>query len=172
MNNLEVQPEIDNFMELGLDGDDDSSAIRRSKPLNVKFKEIFICDLTEGEITEDVINFIRDSAEQLAYMVSLVEDQSMLYRRFKNSRVRFDCFDFLVCFHAYHKRLIDEWLAYKRDLVSITSCAPRSYYDYEENIWKKAFVGYDVQFIEDRLAVITRSDGKTVTSVFRQGAVP
>ncbi|CAJ0569520.1 unnamed protein product, partial [Mesorhabditis spiculigera] len=131
------------------------------KPLSVKFKEILLSDPTREEISEDVINFIRDSAEQIAYEIPPVEQKRMLCRRFKNTRVRFRyVWSFGRGFHAYHKRLIDEWLAYKRDLFLITSCAQWRDIDNHADDWKNTFVGYDVQFIENRLAVITRSDGE------------
>ncbi|CAJ0574845.1 unnamed protein product, partial [Mesorhabditis spiculigera] len=150
-----------------------ASQLESYKPQGVKFKEIFlsVSETPVEEVSEDVINFVRDHAEQIAYRIPQDEHISMLYRRFKNSRVRFHSVN-VKSFHNYHIRLIDEWLAYKRDLVSITSCVPISplgcHFDYAyADIWKNTFAGYDVQFIDNRLAVITRSDGKTMTPVYQ-----
>ncbi|CAJ0568834.1 unnamed protein product, partial [Mesorhabditis spiculigera] len=147
--------------------------LKKYLPKSGKYREMLLSMEVSGDISDGLIRFVRDSAEQLAYHI-LSHQRYQLYKksysRFQNTRLRFrnaiDWFDHgeLVTFQRV---LMREWINGGREIESMTfSFRERT----ARNIatWKSTHKGYDVKYIEEDVAVITGPHRRTLFSRFVQ----
>ncbi|CAJ0570719.1 unnamed protein product, partial [Mesorhabditis spiculigera] len=100
--------------------------LKKYLPKSGKYREIQLSLEVSGEISDELVSFVRDSAEQLAcrvpgYQLHLWYKES--FRRFQNKRLRFHVVNgWLVNkeLGPFHRLLMREWIKGGRHIESIT----------------------------------------------------